>query len=373
MTTEPVPFLDLPGLARRDRAFIDGALARVVDSGWFVLGREVESFEKEFADWCGAPHCVAVGNGLDALILQFRASGLQPGDEVLVPSHTYIASVLGISEAGLKPVPVECNPATFSICPVAAEAAITPRTRALLVVHLYGRVAPMEPLEELCARRGLLLFEDCAQSHGAREPGPGQRRCGTIGLAAAFSFYPSKNLGALGDGGAVVTQDPKLAERLRALRNYGSPQKYHHPIRGVNSRLDEIQAAILRARLTLLDGDNLRRDQIAAQYRAEIQNPLIRNPEPGPPGTHVWHLYVIRVPSENHRTALARHLSEHGIQTVIHYPTAIHRQGAFAADWGGFPLPIAEDLAATVLSLPISPIQTDQETGRVIEAVQSFS
>jgi dTDP-4-amino-4,6-dideoxygalactose transaminase len=368
-----VPFLDLPALTHRDRPLIDEAIGRVLDSGWFVLGREVESFEQEFARWCGVDHCVAVGNGLDALILQFKAAGLRPGDEVLVPSHTYIASALGVSEAGLTAVPVECDPDTFSISAAEAEKRITARTRALLVVHLYGRVAPMQALMDLCDRHGLMLFEDCAQSHGARQPDGIQSRCGTFGTAAAFSFYPSKNLGALGDGGAVTTNNAQVAERLRELRNYGSPKKYHHPVKGVNSRLDEVQAAILRARLPLLDNDNARRAEIAAQYLTGIRNPLVTPPQPGPPATHVWHLFVVRVPSPAHRDALASHLSHHGVQTVIHYPTAIHRQGAFASEWGHESLPVAEALAATVISLPIGPTQTDEQTRHVLSAMDQFS
>jgi dTDP-4-amino-4,6-dideoxygalactose transaminase len=365
-----IPCLDLKEINRHHRAELLAAFTRVLDSGWYVLGAEVEAFEREFAGWCGSAHCVGVGNGLDALTLIFRAyleqGVMKEGDEVVVPANTYIASILAVSAVRLQPVLVEPNPATFNVDPARIEAAITPRTRAILAVHLYGQAADMTRITEIARRNGLKVVEDCAQAHGAMHAG---RKVGAWGDAAGFSFYPTKNLGALGDAGAITTDDAALAAMLRALRNYGSEKKYHNLYQGVNSRLDEVQAALLRARLPALDGENARRREVAARYVAEIRNPLVRLPEmPVEAEAHVWHLFVVRCAE---RDRLQAYLAERGVQTMVHYPIAPQHQKAYASVFGGA-YPLTDAIHKEVLSLPMGPHLTDEEVRRVVSEVNRF-
>ena len=363
-----VPFLDLGAATREIAAEQAAAIARVVDGGWYVLGPEVERFEAAFAGFCGARHAVGVGNGLDALRLTLQALGIGPGDEVIVPSHTYIATWLGITAAGATPVPVEPAGARFTIGADDVAPAIGPRTAAIMPVHLYGQPAPMDGLSELAARHGLALVADAAQAHGARLHG---RPVGAYGTAAAWSFYPSKNLGALGDAGAVTTDDDALAARLRRLRNYGSERKYVNVEQGANSRLDELQAAILSVRLGHLDAWNARRTAIAARYAHGLAGATVALPQASPGADSCWHVYVIRSAA---RDALAEHLAREGVGTLIHYPIAPHRQQAFAGHaLGRRRFPWAERAADEVLSLPIGP-QLDPGLADVVcSAVHSFA
>ncbi len=364
--TEAVPFLDLGAINRRHTQAYGVALQRVLDSGRLLLGGETEAFEAEFAAYCGVPHCVTVGNGLDALHLVLRAWGIGAGDEVIVPSHTFVATWLAAMHSGARPVPVEPVAGGFNLDPERVEAAITPRTRAIIAVHLYGEPAAMAALRDIADRHGLRLLEDAAQAHGATDAG---QRCGALGDAAAFSFYPSKNLGALGDAGAVTTRDAALAQRLRLLRNYGSSVKYQHELAGYNSRTDELQAAFLRERLLALDADNQRRREIARRYQAELLGlPGLTLPAPALHTESAWHLFVVRHAA---RDALASQLAQRGVGTLVHYPVPPHAQPACAAlGLDGGALPLAEALAAEVLSLPIGPTLDDAQVGRVVEAVR---
>jgi len=364
----PLPFLDLKAINAAHRAELVQAFERVLDSGWYVLGHEVQAFEREYAAWCGAAHAVGVANGLDALSLVLRAWDIGAGDEVIVPSNTYIATWLAVTHVGATPVPVEPDELCFNIDPAGIEAAITPRTRALLPVHLYGRPAEMAPILDIARRHGLKVLEDGAQAHGATYCG---QRLGVHGDATAWSFYPGKNLGALGDGGAVTTNDPVLAERLRTLRNYGSQRKYHNDEIGFNSRLDELQAALLRVKLPLLQAGNEQRNAVAQQYLAGLAG-LSGLTLPDVPLTagssSAWHLFVVR---HAQRDRLAAALAQAGVGTVIHYPVAPHSQPAYAAlGWPQGSLPISERLHAEVLSLPIGPTQTAVQTAQVIDAVR---
>jgi dTDP-4-amino-4,6-dideoxygalactose transaminase len=358
-----VPFLDLGRLHQSIREPLDAAYHRVVDSGWFIMGPELEAFEAELAQYCEVKHCIGVGNGLEALHLLLRAYGIGPGDEVIVPSNTFIATWLAVTECGAIPVPVEPNIDTYNIDPTLIGNAITSRTRAIIPVHLYGQPADMDPISVLAAKHGLIVIEDAAQAQGACYKG---RRAGSLGHAAATSFYPSKNLGALGDGGAVLTNDDAIAEKVKQLRNYGSKIKYQHDLAGYNSRLDEMQAAFLRAKLAVLDKWNARRREIAIQYSkllagADIGVPLI--PEYAEP---VWHLYVIR---SKHRDALKAHLEQQGVSTVIHYPIPPHRQACYQ-DFKWHNLPITERLAEEVLSLPMSPLLSVDDVNWVGQALK---
>ena len=368
MAHSPVPFLDLQRINDRHRAAYQAALSRVLDSGRVLLGEETAAFEREFAAWCGTSHCVGVGNGFDALHLVLRAWGIGAGDEVIVPSHTFIATWLAVSEVGAVPVPVEPAPDCCNLDPARVEASITPRTRAIIAVHLYGRPAPMHELSEIARRHGLKLLEDAAQAHGAQLDG---RRCGSLGDAAAFSFYPGKNLGALGDGGAVTTNDPALANRIRRIGNYGSSVKYHHEIAGVNSRLDELQAAFLRERLRALDADNAHRRRVAQAYQAGLAGlPGLALPA-GDEAERLsaWHLFVVR---HARRDALAERLASRGVATLVHYPLPIHHQGAYAdTPLARQSLPLAEAWAREALSLPIGPTITDDEVAWVVASVRS--
>ena len=361
-----LPFLDLQAINAAHRAELLQAFERVLDSGWYVLGQEVAAFEADYAQWCGAGHAVGVANGLDALVLALRALGVGPGHEVIVPSNTYIATWLAVSHVGAVPVPVEPDTTSFNLDPARIESAITPRTRAVLPVHLYGQAADMDGILAVARRHGLRVVEDGAQAHGARWRG---RRIGAHGDAVAWSFYPGKNLGALGDGGAVTTDDAGLAERIRVLRNYGSQRKYHNEVIGTNSRLDELQAAMLSVKLRSLDAGNARRREIAARYHAGLAGSGLRLPQAADEGEHVWHLYVVRHPL---RDRLAAALAAAGIGTVIHYPVAPHLQPAYAGlGWATGSLPLSEALHREVLSLPIGPTQTDGQTDAVIAAVNA--
>ena len=364
-----VKFLDLKAVNERFREEMDAAAKRVLDSGWYLLGGECAEFEKEFAAYCGVRHAIGCANGLDALKLIVKAYGIGPGDEVIAPANTYIASLIAISANGATPVLVEPDPATCLIDAECIEEKVTKKTKAILVVHLYGRVCAMERIRSIAEVHSLKIIEDCAQAHGAIYGG---RRAGNLGDAAGFSFYPGKNLGCLGDGGAVTTNDDELAMRLRALRNYGSDVKYHFQYRGTNSRLDEIQAAWLRVKLPYLDADNARRREIAAQYVAEIHNPAVRVPVrdltadgESVDAFHVFYVFCDR------REELQRHLEASGIQTVIHYPIPPHRQPAYT-EWHGLSLPITEGIHETILSLPLSPVMTEEDVTAVIEAVNAF-
>lgn len=361
-----VPFLDLGRLHQPIREQLDAAYSRVLNSGSFIMGSELEAFETEFAAYSEVKHCIGVGNGLEALHLLLRAYDIGPGDEVIVPSNTFIATWLAVSQCGATPVPVEPDVKTHNIDPVLVAEAITPRTRAIMPVHLYGQSADMDPLNEIALKYGLILIEDAAQAQGARYKG---RRVGSLGHAAGTSFYPGKNLGALGDGGAVLTNDNAIAEKVRQLRNYGSKVKYKHDLAGYNSRLDEIQAAFLRVKLTVLDESNARRRDIAIQYKtqlaaADYELPFV--PEYAEP---VWHLFVIR---HNRRDALKVHLQNLGVQTVIHYPIPPHKQACYL-DYSDGLFPIADQLTSEVLSLPMSPELRSEEVKFVVNALRSFN
>jgi dTDP-4-amino-4,6-dideoxygalactose transaminase len=360
-----VPFLDLLAPHVELEQDLHDAYQRVMQSGWYILGHEVRAFEDEFAAYCEAEHCVGVGNGLDALHLVLRAYGIGNGDEVIVPANTYIATWLAVSYAGARPVPVEPDERTYNLDPERVEAAITPRTRALIPVHLYGQPADMDVLNDIATLHRLKVIEDAAQAHGARYR---DRRVGALGDAAGFSFYPGKNLGALGDGGAVVTNDAKLADKVRVLRNYGSRVKYHNEVKGFNSRLDELQAALLRTKLASLDEWNARRKGLAAQYMntlggvPDLALPFV--PEWADP---VWHLFVVRHPQ---RDAVHQHLADAGIGTLIHYPVPPHLSDAYSDDeWTTGDFPITERVANEVLSLPMGPHLESRMVNFVAEAI----
>lgn len=366
----PVPFLPLKSINAVYRDELVAAAARVVDSGWYIHGKEHEAFEKEYAAYCGGGECVGLANGLDALTLILRAyremGRLREGDEVIVPGNTYIASVLAITENRLVPVMVEPDIRSFNVDPAAVSSALTRRTRAVLPVHLYGQLADMDAICEIADRHKLLVIEDAAQAHGAEQRG---RKAGSLGHAAGFSFYPGKNLGALGDAGAVLTSDTELATTLRALRNYGSHVKYQNLMEGPNSRLDEIQAAFLRVRLRHLGRENAHRRSVATRYREGIRNARVALPSVvGEEGSHVWHLFVVRVGA---RDEFVRHLSDRGIQTVIHYPIPPHRQKCYSR-YSSLSLPITEAIHREVVSLPISPVITDEQVATVISAVNAW-
>jgi dTDP-3-amino-3,4,6-trideoxy-alpha-D-glucose transaminase len=363
-----IPFLDLRSAYRELQGELDAACRRVVESGWYVLGAEVEAFEAEFAAYCGVRHCVAVGNGLDALTLLLRACGVGRGDEVIVPAHTFIATWLAVTAAGALPVAADVDERTGNLDPARAAAAVTPRTAALLPVHLYGQPADMDALAAVAGRHGLALLEDAAQAHGARYKG---RRAGGLGRAAGFSFYPAKNLGALGDGGAVTTDDAALAAKLRRLRNYGSTAKYHHEERGVNSRLDELQAALLRVKLRRLDEWNGRRAALARLYADALTDvPGLAPPFVPEWAAPAWHLYVV---GHRRRDDLRRSLTRAGVDTLIHYPVPPHLSGAYRpGGWRGGPVPVAERLAREVLSLPMGPHLSEAEVRRVGEVLARF-
>jgi len=363
-----IPFHDLLRPHEELKEELDAAYRRFMESGWYVLGREVEAFEEEYAAYCGVKHCVGVGNGLDAMHLILRAWDIGPGDEVIVPSNTYIATWLAVSHVGATPVPVEPDSSTFNIDPERISAAITPRTKAIAPVHLYGQTADMDPIMKLAESHGIRVMEDAAQAQGAKYRG---RRSGSLGHAAGHSFYPTKNLGALGDGGAITTDDDELADRVRVLRNYGSRVRYHNEVMGYNSRLDELQAAFLRVKLRHLDEWNARRKRLAHQYLGKLKN-VVGLITPGVPewSDPVWHLFVVR---HQNRDALQQHLAASGVGTLIHYPVPPHGSAAYAARFEPpSAFPGAEQLAATVLSLPIGPHTAATEVEKVIEVILGF-
>lgn len=362
-----VPFLDLHATYTELRAEIDTAIARTLESGWYLLGAELEAFEREFAAYCATTHCVGVGNGLDALHLALQAMGIGAGDEVIVPANTYIATWLAVTYAGARPIPVEPDPATYNLDPARVEAAITARTRAIIPVHLYGQPADMDPLLAIARAQRLWVLEDAAQAHGALYK---ERRVGGIGDMAAWSFYPGKNLGAFGDAGAVTTNNADLAERVRLLRNYGARVKYVHEVPGYNSRMDEIQAAILRVKLRHLDSWNQRRQRIADRYLRELVDCDLVLPHVPPWAAPVWHLFVVRSTT---RDVLQRTLQEASIGTLIHYPTPPHLQAAYHdLNLPIGSLPISEAIHQAVLSLPMGPHMNDTSVSLVIEALKDM-
>jgi dTDP-4-amino-4,6-dideoxygalactose transaminase len=360
-----IPFLDVAAAYAELQQELDEAVRKVLASGQFILGPEVSAFEEDFAAYCEAEHAIGVASGLDALRLILLAYRVGDGDEVLVPSNTFIATWLAVTQAGATPVPVEPDPLTHNVTAKGLEAALTDATRAILPVHLYGQPADMDAIAALGRERGIPVIEDAAQAQGARYRG---RRAGSLGDATGFSFYPGKNLGALGDAGAVTTDDPALADRIRMLRNYGSKVKYHHDLPGLNSRLDSVQAAALRVKLRHLDEWNERRRSVAARYLEALGGidgltlPVI--PEWAEP---VWHLFVVRHPRRN---ALQEQLAAAGVDTIIHYPIPPHLTGAYAAGFGDRTLPVAERLADEVLSLPMGPHLSPDDADRVAEAVR---
>jgi dTDP-4-amino-4,6-dideoxygalactose transaminase len=363
-----IPFLDLRPAYLELKDELDAAWHRVMDSGWYLLDSELESFEQEYAAYCGAKYCIGVGSGVDAVHLALRSCEIGPGDEVIVPSNTFIATWLAVTFAGAVPVPVEPDPKTFNLDPGRVAAAITPHTRAIIPVHLYGQPADMDPIIAIAEKHGLRVLGDAAQAHGARYKG---RRVASLGNATAHSFYPSKNLGAFSDGGAVTTDDASLADKLRELRNYGSKVKYHHERIGINSRLDELQSSFLRIKLAKLDEWNARRKTIAHYYLSQLQGlPELALPFVPPDIDPVWHLFVVRHPR---RDELQRHLAEAGIGTLIHYPVPPHLSGAYSdlgQRHGAYP--IAEELSRTALSLPIGPHLNREAQNHVIAAIRSF-
>ncbi|TDB67969.1 DegT/DnrJ/EryC1/StrS family aminotransferase [Arundinibacter roseus] len=360
-----IPFLDLQQLNAPHQAAIETAVQRVVRSGWYILGQELTTFEKSFADYCEASHCVGVANGLDALQLILQAYDFPKDSEVIVPANTYIASVLSISFLGLVPVFVEPDPKTMLLDPARIEEKITYKTKAVLPVHLYGRSCEMAPVQEIASRFGLKIVTDCAQSHGATYAFSKKE---TLGDAAAFSFYPTKNLGALGDAGAVVTSDAELAKKIRYLRNYGSNKKYFNEYQGVNSRLDEMQAAVLNAKLPFLDRENQHRRELAQYYLNSIQLSELVLPPADRLDEDVWHLFVVRHPR---RAAFIDYLLQCGIQTNIHYPLPIHHQKAYQ-QYSHLRLPITEQIHQEVVSLPLSPVLSLEQVAYICDCINQF-
>ncbi|MEI6739326.1 MAG: DegT/DnrJ/EryC1/StrS family aminotransferase [Gemmatimonadaceae bacterium] len=361
-----VPFLDLKASYTSLQSEIDGAVGRVLASGWYIGGPEVEAFESEFAAYVGAAHCVAVSNGLEALQLALLSVGVEPGDEVIVPTHTFVATWLAVTQCGAVPVPVEVHPETYQLDAERIAAVITPRCKAIVPVHLYGMPANLNPILEVATAYRIPVVEDAAQAHGTYYHG---QRIGGHGAAASWSFYPGKNLGAFGDAGAVTTNNAQVAARLRSLRNYGSTQRYVHDEIGFNSRLDPIQASILRVKLLHLDAWNSRRREIASRYQTELAGTGLVLPFIPAWADSSWHLFPVRHPM---RDALREALADDGIETLIHYPVPPHRQRAYAdLGYTQGTFPIAEELSATVLSLPIGPAMTDAQVAAVIEAVRT--
>ncbi|WP_220719832.1 DegT/DnrJ/EryC1/StrS family aminotransferase [Agarivorans litoreus] len=365
-----VDFLNLQTVNAQYAEQLKQACARVIDSGWYLQGNELVDFENAFANYCGCKHAVGVANGLDALTLVLRAwiemGWLKEGDEVIVPANTYIASVLAITESRLTPVFVEPDPLTFNLSLENVSEAITPRSKVIMAVHLYGQLAPMPELVTLAKQHDLLVLEDSAQAHGAMVD---DKKAGAWGDASGFSFYPGKNLGALGDGGAVTTNNDELANVLRALRNYGSHQKYLNKYKGMNSRLDEIQAAMLSVKLAHLDDEIAARRSVASYYREHIENPLVTLPVCDDESSHVWHLFVIRC---DNRERLQAHLASKGVQSLIHYPTPPHQQDAYA-EFNHLSFPLTESIHQQVLSLPMGATLSRDDLKLVVNAVNSFS
>ncbi|WMX15214.1 DegT/DnrJ/EryC1/StrS family aminotransferase [Aureispira sp. CCB-E] len=365
-----IKFLDLQKINAQYKEELVNISNQIINSGWYILGESVKKFEQQFADYCGTKYCIGVANGLDALVLILRAyielGRLKKGDEVLVPANTYIATILAISENGLTPILVEPDEITFNIDLSQIEKVISSQTKAIIPVHLYGQAVDMTTLGQIASKYDLLVIEDAAQAHGACHEG---KRCGNLGDAAGFSFYPGKNLGALGDGGAITTNDTALAHMVRVLRNYGSKEKYHNQVIGYNSRLDELQAGFLSIKLSSLDKDTSQRRKIAKRYSTEIKNPLISLPMWKDDDSHVFHLYVIKTQNRNH---LQEYLNKKGIQTVIHYPIPPHKQQAYAK-WNNLSYPVTEKIHQEVLSIPISPVLDNQDVTKIIEAINAYN
>lgn len=360
-----IKFLDLHKINEQYRTEIDNKIKGVLDSGWYLSGKENEKFSKNFAEFCGVKHCIGVANGLDALNLIIKGYGFGVGDEVIVPANTYIASILAISQNNITPVLVEPDINTYNINLDLIEDKITENTKAIMIVHLYGQTVQMEKIWHLAKKYNLKIIEDAAQAHGAFYYG---KRTGNLGDAAGFSFYPGKNLGCLGDGGAITTNDDDLAYKVKALANYGAIVKYNHVYKGINSRLDEIQAGILSIKLKGLDKDNTRRKEIAKYYRENINNPLIKLPFVFDEDSHVWHIFVVRT---DKRDEFQKYLSDQGVQTIIHYPTAPHKQLAYQ-EWNDLSFPITEKIHKEIISLPISPVMEDNEVIKIVEVVNEY-
>lgn len=360
-----IKFLDLEKINNRFRTEMNTRIKNVLDSGWYLSGKWNDIFSKNFAEYCGTNYAIGVANGLDALNLIIRGYGFGFGDEIIVPANTYIATILAISENGCKPVLVEPDINTYNINPENIEEKITPKTKAIIVVHLYGQSVEMSKIWDLAKKYNLKVIEDAAQAHGAIYDG---KRVGNLGNVAAFSFYPGKNLGALGDAGGITTSDKDLFDRVKAIANYGSDFKYHHIYKGINSRMDEIQAALLDIKLRYLDNDNSRRREIAKYYRENIKNPDVILPKTYDEKAHVWHVFTIRTEK---RDALCKYLNDNGIQTNIHYPTPPHKQNAYK-EWNEQSFPITEEIHRTIMSIPISPILNDEEVKQIVEIINDW-
>lgn len=360
-----ISFLDLEKVNNRFRQEIDMRIKDILDRGWYLQGEDNEKFCQNFASYCGSKYALGVGNGLDALRLIIKAYGFGKGDEIIVPANTYIATILAITDNGCTPILVEPDINTYNINPDLIEAAITPRTKAIMVVHLYGQAVEMEKIWKIARKHDLKVFEDSAQAHGAKYQG---RMTGNLSDAAAFSFYPGKNLGCLGDGGAITTNDEVIYQKVKALANYGSDRKYHHIYKGLNSRLDEIQAAILDIKLPYLDADNKRRREISTYYRNNINNPLIVLPKTYDEEAHVWHVFAVRT---KERDRFQEYLRSKGVQTIIHYPTPPHKQEAYK-EWNNRSYPITEQIHKEIISLPISPVMTDDEVVELVRIVNEY-
>lgn len=360
-----IKFLDLYKINERLRKEINGKITQVLDSGWYLLGEETENFEQNFAKYCGVKHCIGVANGLESLNLIIRGYGFAQGDEIIVPANTYIASILSISENGCTPILVEPDINTYNINPDLIEKKITSKTKAIMVVHLYGQAVQMDKIWTLAKKYNLKIIEDSAQAHGAKYQ---NQRVGSLGDASGFSFYPGKNLGCVGDGGCVTTNDDELAQKIKALRNYGSHKKYHNVFIGMNSRLDEIQAGILDIKLKFLDEDNQKRKEIAKYYRKNIKNSSIILPNVYAEDAHVWHLFVVRT---KQRDNFQKYLLDNEIQTIIHYPIPPHKQECYKL-WNNLSYPITEEIHKSVLSLPISPVMSDDEVKKVVEVINEY-
>lgn len=357
-----IPHLDLKRINAPYQVEIAEAMRRVAESGWYILGKEVEKFEQNWAAYCGVKHCLGVANGLNALELILKAYDFAEGSEVIIPANTYIASILSVTTLGLKPVWVEPDMRTFNIDPKKIERKITPKTKAIMVVHLYGKCCDMKPIGEIAQKYGLKVIEDAAQAHGATYNG---QKAGNLSDAAAFSFYPTKNLGALGDAGAVTTNDPDLARMIGSLRNYGSTIKYYNDHIGTNSRLDEVQAAILNVKMKYLDAENQRRRELARFYLSEIKHPYLALPSPKTLFDDAWHLFVVRHPK---REQFIDYLMDNGIQATVHYPVPPHKQKAYAA-YNHLNLPISEQIHNEVVSLPLNPSMTDAEAAYIVQTI----
>ena len=360
-----IKFLDLEKVNNRFRNEIDSKIKKILDKGWYLQGEENDSFAKNFAAYCGTKYAVGVANGLDALRLIIKAHGFGDGDEIIVPANTYIATILAITDNGCTPVLVEPDVNTYNINPDLIEEKITPQTKAIMVVHLYGQAVQMQKIWDLAKKYNLKVFEDAAQAHGAMYQG---RRTGNLSDAAAFSFYPGKNLGCMGDGGAVTTNSEEIYLKIKALGNYGSDRKYHHIYKGLNSRLDEIQAAVLDIKLPHLDADNNRRREIAKYYRENIKNPKVILPQTYDEAAAVWHIFAVRT---QNRDMFQQYLLNNEIQTLIHYPTPPHKQPAYA-EWNNLSFPITEEIHKTVISLPMSPVMTNTEVQKVVEVINAW-